>query len=131
MTKGNKHSERLLQGFGGSQPEDCKAQSPYLEVFPGPWRGREDVGKANERRLEEEAETRDVDMATGEKEMPLMSRALSKAAGPESLRQKTLRMGTPHGRVKEKIWFQAPVPAPKTCVNSGKCLVSTLQFPHP
>ena len=55
------------RGLGGSQPEDCKAQFPYLEVFPGPWRAREDVGKANERRLEEEAEPRDVDMATSEK----------------------------------------------------------------
>lgn len=81
MTKDDKCSEQLLQGLEGSQSEDCKSQSPYLEVFPGPCRGREDMGKANERRLEEEAEPRGVGMATGEEEIPLVSRALSKGAG--------------------------------------------------
>ena len=81
MTKDDKHSEQLLQGLEGSQSEDGKAQSPCLEVFPGPWRGREGTGKANERRLEEEAEPRDANMAIGEKEIPPGSRALSKRAG--------------------------------------------------
>lgn len=39
-------------------------------MFPGPWRGREDVGEASERRLEEEAGPRCVDMATSEEETP-------------------------------------------------------------
>ena len=39
------------------------------------------MGKANERRLEEEAEPRGVGMATGEEEIPPVSRALSKGAG--------------------------------------------------
>lgn len=71
------NSSRGLRGHS----QKTARPSPPAWRFPGPWRGREGRGKANERRLEKEAEPRDADMATGEKEIPPGSRALSKRAG--------------------------------------------------
>lgn len=83
MTRDNKGSEQPLQEFGG---HSHKASRPGCPTPRGTSRhlggGREDVGEASGRGLEEETGPRGTGMAeSGEIQAPLVSRAHSKGTG--------------------------------------------------